>query len=311
MVSRNVCFINASVNQITLYKDLFQFRREKTILNLRIAESVWFLLKKGSCTLKLSHLAASIGFGLLAFCAPAYSDENIPTEQVVFGAGPSTVIVMEFFKLFSNIPQAEGFNFSVPPESVKHAGGIRASGEYLFGRTGRPLSEEETSLGKSDIFLGRVPTGFVVGSEVGVSNLTYEELDAILLKEITNWSEVGGKDAEIVIAGREKTEAVLMAMAPQIPALLAAEFDWEFKRDHNLVNFISSPVGQSAIGFGALSNFEGQNIVTIDGMSFGVPLGLVIDDSNLEHPLVTAAQELAASKEWQELLEGLGFAPYP
>jgi hypothetical protein len=248
----------------------------------------------------------------MATCVfPAKADHSIDPEQVVFGAGPSTVIVAEFFDRFQDVPGAEGFTFSVPPESVKHAGGIRASKQYLFGRTGRPLSKSERDEGKTDLFLGRVPTGFVVGKQVQVSSLTLDQLEGILRKDITNWSQLGGPDATIVVAGREKTEAVLTAMAPDIPALLEADFDWQFKRDHNLVNFISSPAGVHAIGFGALSNFKGLDIVTIKDNTFGVPLGLVVDNTHLDHPVVKAVQEFAASDEWRTALPKLGFHPYP
>ncbi len=64
-------------------------------------------------------------------------------QQVVAGAGPSTKIVKMFFDEFSKIESGEGYEFVVPPKSIKHAGGIRASGKYVFGRTGRPLNEKE------------------------------------------------------------------------------------------------------------------------------------------------------------------------
>ena len=119
----------------------------------------------------LTTAVAVVGISMVSG-SPALSDHGVMSELVVFGAGPSTVIVTEFFDRFEDLPVAEGFTFTVPPESVKHAGGIRASGEYVFGRTGRPLNEAEKAEGKTDIFLGRVPTGFVVGADVQITNLT-------------------------------------------------------------------------------------------------------------------------------------------
>ena len=40
--------------------------------------------------------------------------------------------------------------FEVEQRSIKHAGGIKASGKYLFGRTGRPLNTSEKQQGKHD-----------------------------------------------------------------------------------------------------------------------------------------------------------------
>ena len=262
--------------------------------------------------MKFILTARNTVFWLALLLGLPLSADNIQSrDQFVFGAGPSTVIVTEFFQLFEQTEAAEGYHFTVPPKSVKHAGGIRASTEYLFGRTGRPLSDTEKEQGKHDLFLGRVPTGFVVGENVSIEEISLEDLDRILRKKISNWSEIGGPDVPIVLAGREKTEAVLMAMAPEIPALLEAEFDWEFNRDHALVNFISSPAGANAIGFGALANFKGLNILSIKDHSFGVPLGLVVDNSHADHPVVAAARNFAQSSLWKETLPKIGFGPYP
>ena len=43
----------------------------------------------------------------------------------------------------------------------------------------------------------------VVNPENGVTDLTVEQIAQIFTGEITNWSELGGADAEIAVFGRE------------------------------------------------------------------------------------------------------------
>ena len=45
----------------------------------------------------------------------------------------------------------------------------------------------------------------IVHTENTVADLTVEQIAAIFKGEITNWSEVGGKDGEIVCIGREES----------------------------------------------------------------------------------------------------------
>lgn len=80
---------------------------------------------------------------LLLFMAtfpPAHAGDE---KQLVLGSGTSTRVVQVFFERLATEPECEGYGFTVQERSTKHAGGIRASGRYLFGRTGRPLNADE------------------------------------------------------------------------------------------------------------------------------------------------------------------------
>lgn len=223
-------------------------------------------------------------------------------EQRVLGAGPSTKVTTIFFEAFERRPEAQGHKFEVEQRSTKHAGGIRASGTYLFGRTGRPLSTEEKSKGKFDIFLAGTPVGFVVGEGVGVNELSFNQAQDIFLRKIKNWKSVGGPDASIMVLGREKTEAALSVLRLDYPFLDNGNFDKIFKRDHAVVNFLNVDIGRHAIGFGAFPNFEPHQIVRIAGHNPIVRLGLVVDQKNASHEIIKAAQAFAKSEEWSTLV---------
>ncbi len=237
------------------------------------------------------------------------SPDSSKHVQPVYGAGPSTRIAALFFDHFNELAQAEGTKFVVPERSTKHAGGIRASAKYLFGRTGRPLTQSEKAQGKFEIYLGRVPVGFVTGVDVQLPPLTPADVRRIFSGEVSNWSELGGPDAPVMLVGREKTEASLTVLSRHFPVLLDAEYEATLKRDHSLVNFLKSPSGRAAIGYGALANFTGLNVVELRGVSLGVELGLVVDEANREHPLVRSVREFAHSPKWREIINSSGYLP--
>lgn len=51
----------------------------------------------------------------------------------------------------------------------------------------------------------------VVNNENTVEDLTLEQIKGLATGEITNWSEVGGPDAPVVLVGREAAAARAMA----------------------------------------------------------------------------------------------------
>lgn len=222
-------------------------------------------------------------------------------KQPVMGAGPSTDVVKLFFQNFSRLPLAQGYEFDVEERSIKHSGGIDASGKFLFGRTGRPLNADEKGQNKKEILLALVPIGFVVGDKAGVRNISEKQLLDILTRKITSWKELGGADQKIVLAGREPTEAAFTILKAEYPELAQLQFDHVLQRDHQVVNFINSPVGAYAVSFGFKANFEAKNLLEIKGFKAGSSCGLVYDTKNANHSVVKAAIEFARSDEWRKI----------
>ena len=234
---------------------------------------------------------------------------NTLNKQPVLGAGPSTAVISLFFKHFSKTPAARDYIFEVEQRSIKHAGGIKASGKYLFGRTGRPLSEKEKNLGKQDIFIARIPLTIVAGKETGVKNISMAHLNAIMLRQISNWKKIGGADHKILLTGREDTEASFSALKNTYPVFRNIKFDHIFTRDHQVVNFIKSSKGNYAISFGAKSNFKSESILEVKDFEAGINLGLVYDLKNSKHPLIEAVKKYAVSPTWLIILKNNNYLP--
>ena len=231
-------------------------------------------------------------------------------KQIVAGAGPSTKIVQLFFDKYSTFPDADQYEFMIPPKSAKHAGGIRCSSNYLFGRTGRPLNAKEKAMNKGEIFLAQIPVAIAVGEGVGIDKLDMDQLEKIFTGQYKNWREVGGPNAEIFVLGREQTEALFSILKSRYSFFEDAKFSKVYKKDDHIVNFLKTPKGKYAIGFGAAPNFEGVEglkTVSVDGLKVGVSVGLVYDLSNSNHPLVQSVKKYADSDGWSETIIAAGF----
>ncbi|NMA09187.1 MAG: phosphate ABC transporter substrate-binding protein [Clostridiales bacterium] len=83
--------------------------------------------------------------------------------------------------------------------------GIKAvlEGRCDIGLSSRGLKDEEKSSGLTETILAYDGIAIIVNPNNPVSDLSVEQIASIYTGKITNWKEVGGKDAQIVLIGRE------------------------------------------------------------------------------------------------------------
>ena len=78
-----------------------------------------------------------------------------------------------------------------------------AEGRSDIGLSSRDLKDEEKAKGLEGTVIAYDGIAIIVNPENTVDDLTIEDIAKIYTGEIKNWKEVGGKDAEIVLIGRE------------------------------------------------------------------------------------------------------------
>ena len=78
-----------------------------------------------------------------------------------------------------------------------------AEGRCDIGLSSRALKAAEIEQGLTGTVLAYDGIAVIVTPGNTVEDLTVEQIAAIYTGEVTNWSEVGGIDAEIVLIGRE------------------------------------------------------------------------------------------------------------
>lgn len=85
--------------------------------------------------------------------------------------------------------------------------GIKAvkDGTCDIGLSSRYLKDSEKAEGLKETILAIDGIAIIVHAGNAVADLTLEQISAIFKGEITNWSEVGGNDGQIVLIGREES----------------------------------------------------------------------------------------------------------
>ena len=85
--------------------------------------------------------------------------------------------------------------------------GIKAvkDGTCDVGLSSRYLKDSEKAEGLKETILAIDGIAIIVHTDNTVIDLTVEQIAAIFRGEVTNWSEVGGKDGEVVCIGREES----------------------------------------------------------------------------------------------------------
>ena len=72
-----------------------------------------------------------------------------------------------------------------------------------IGLSSRALKDEEKNSGLTETVLAYGGIAIIVNPENAISDLSIEDIAKIYTGEITNWKDLGGADAEIVVIGRE------------------------------------------------------------------------------------------------------------
>ena len=72
-----------------------------------------------------------------------------------------------------------------------------------IGLSSRALKDEEKASGLTETVLAYDGIAIIVNPENTISDLSVEDIARIYTGEITNWKDLGGADAEIVVVGRE------------------------------------------------------------------------------------------------------------
>lgn len=141
-------------------------------------------------------LAAVMALNALAGCAKKTSG-TVSTD----GSTSMASVIGTLGEAFEK--ENPGVTFTYNPTGS--GSGIQAvlEGRCDIGLSSRSLKEEEKAGGLTETVLAYDGIAIIVHPENPVTNLSLEQIAAIYTGEITNWSQVGGNDAEIVLIGRE------------------------------------------------------------------------------------------------------------
>lgn len=159
-----------------------------------------------------------------------------------------------------------GISFTYNPTGS--GSGIKAvqEGRCDIGLSSRELKDEEKSSGLNATVLAYDGIAIIVNPENPVADLSLEAIAQIYTGEVTNWSEVGGNDAEIVLIGREAGSGTRDGFESITDTEDACLYRQELTSTGDVITTVSQ--NPDAIGYASVASVKDSvKALTVDGIS--------------------------------------------
>ena len=152
--------------------------------------------------------------------------------------------------------EGENKNVEVSYNPTGSSAGITAvlEGRCDIGLSSRNLKDAEKEQGLTATTLAYDGIAVIVNPENTVEDLTVEQIAAIYKGEITNWSEVGGIDAEIVLIGREAGSGTRSGFEEIVDVEDACQYRQELTSTGDVITAVSQNPG--AVGYASLASVK-------------------------------------------------------
>ena len=211
-------------------------------------------------------LSLVLCIGLLAACGEDTSEPSTaPSSEPSTAPSASTEelsgnVVANGSTSMSDVINAliEGFNESQPDVAINYTGsgssaGIEGvlAGTCDLGLSSRALTDDEKAEGAVENVIAKDGVAIVVNPENTVTDLTTEQIAKIFTGEITNWSEVGGADAEIAVFGRENGSGTRTAFEEIVGVVDTCKYTNEYSSTGDVIGNVAQ--NPNAIGYASLS----------------------------------------------------------
>ena len=146
--------------------------------------------------------------------------------------------------------------------------GIQAvqEGRCDIGLSSRDLKDEEKASGLEGKILAYDGIAIIVNPQNPVSDLNLETIAKIYTGEITNWKEVGGDDAEIVLIGREAGSGTRDGFESITDTKDKCQYRQELTSTGDVITTVAS--NPNAIGYASLASVKDTvKALTVNGVT--------------------------------------------
>lgn len=220
-------------------------------------------------------LTAVMALSLLTACGSKdnASDDNKGEEGGTTAALSGTVST-DGSTSMEKVINSLGESFMAANKDVKFTynptgsgSGIQAvtEGRCDIGLSSRALKDDEKASGLVETVLAYDGIAIVVSPENPVSDLDVDTIAKIYTGEITNWKDVGGDDAEIVLIGREAGSGTRDGFESITGTKDACAYRQELTSTGDVINTVSQ--NPNAIGYASLSAVgESVKVLTVGGV---------------------------------------------
>ena len=181
------------------------------------------------------------------------TDGSTSMEKVINSLGESFMAMNKDVKFTYN-PTGSGSGIQAVSE-----------GRCDIGLSSRALKDDEKASGLVETVVALDGIAIVVNPENPVSDLDIDTIAKIYTGEITNWKDVGGNDAEIVLIGREAGSGTRDGFESITDTKDACQYRQELPSTGDVINTVSQ--NPDAIGYASLSAVgESVKALTVGGV---------------------------------------------
>ena len=190
-------------------------------------------------------------------------------------------------------------------------------GRCDIGLSSRALKDEETASGLKGETVALDGIAMIVNNENPIADLSLDQIAKIYTGEITNWSEVGGNDAEIVLIGREAGSGTRDGFESITGTEDACQYRQELTSTGDVITTVSQ--NPAAIGYASLASVSDKvKAITVEGVeatedtvrdgSYKIqrPFVLVTKDGEALSTQAQAFYDYAMSSEVADLIAQAG-----
>ena len=182
------------------------------------------------------------------------TDGSTSMEKVINSLGESFMAMNKDVKFTYN-PTGSGSGIQAVSE-----------GRCDIGLSSRALKSDEKESGLTETVLALDGIAIVVSPENPVSDLDVDTIAKIYTGEITNWEDVGGNDAEIVLIGREAGSGTRDGFESITGTKDSCAYRQELTSTGDVINTVSK--NPNAIGYASLSAVgESVKALTVGGVA--------------------------------------------
>ena len=162
----------------------------------------------------------------------------------------------------------DGITFTYNPTGSGSGITAVSEGRCDIGLSSRALKDDEATSGLTGTTVALDGIAIIVNPENPVSDLTIEQIAAVYTGEITNWKDLGGSDAEIVLIGREAGSGTRDGFESITGTKDSCQYRQELTSTGDVIATVAS--NPNAIGYASLAALKDTvKALSVDGVAPG------------------------------------------
>ena len=211
-------------------------------------------------------LTAVMALALLAGCGGKANDNTDNSDNTANNGGAATISgtvstdgstsMEKVIGALSESYMAANKDVTVNYNPTGSGAGITAvqEGTCDIGLSSRALKDEEKAAGLQETVLAYDGIAIIVHPDNPVSDLSIEQIAKLYTGEITNWKDVGGNDAEVVLIGREAASGTRDGFESITGTKDACQYRQELTSTGDVITAVSQ--NPDAIGYASLASVK-------------------------------------------------------